>query len=59
MHIECLTTSAAVDVLHILLASHMRVTPQDSVESAGFSALVCAKSSHIILWSDLVHRNAV
>jgi len=35
------------------------VTPQDSVESAGFSALVCAKSSHIILWSDLVHRNAV
>ena len=24
MHIECLTTSAAIDELHILLASHMR-----------------------------------
>jgi hypothetical protein len=35
------------------------VTPQDSVESAGFSALVCAKSSITPIWSHLAHHNGV
>jgi hypothetical protein len=35
------------------------VTPQDSVESAGFRALERAKTLFIQPWGDLAHRDAV
>lgn len=42
-----------------IITVYCLVTPQDTVESAGFSALDRAKTLFIQTWGDLAHRDGV